>query len=332
MKNLFDLKRTKMVDEAAFRHKPTTTGKGILTFVLVYIISNLISVIIPSIIDTIYNFRRLKSTGLIDEYYNAVQSGNAEKEAELFEMMFSNVASPWWLIAVELFASIFVAAVAIFFCYKFEKRKITSMGLRKNGAIPECLLGFSIGALITAITIGISFASKSVSFIFDKPFTTFFYLLIPACLISALAEELLMRGYFMTSLARDMKPISAISISALVYTVFYIPSLNPIVIVNAFLFGFLMGLYVFKRGSIWGSTMINFAWTYISCVIFGSPALSCPSILEPSFKHLDFISGGKFGFDSGLAFTLVLVIAIAIILLTKTKKGEISEFEIDYFA
>ena len=96
-----------------------------------------------------------------------------------------------------------------------------------------------------------------------------------------------------------------------------------------------MGLYVFKRGSIWGATIISFVWTYVSSVIFGSPLMSlmeAPSILLPNYKFADIISGGDvYGINAGVAFTLVLVVAIFVLLLTKAKKSELSQFEIEYF-
>lgn len=202
--------------------------------------------------------------------------------------------------------------------------------------VGELLLGAACGSVFTALTIGFAFVTGSVSFVTYKPFSPVFVVLIFACLIESAAEEILLRGVFMTSLARDTQPIVAISLSALVYAVFHILYLDPIIVINAFLFAFLMGLYVFKRGSIWGAIVLNFVWSYVSCVIFGSPVFglgAVPSILSPVYNYADIISGGEgVGFEAGLAFTLILVISIAVLLLFKTKKREISEFEIEYFA
>lgn len=335
MKKFFDIKRTKMTDDAAYRHKPVTVGKTVLVFILVSFIASIISSLIPMMVESAFTFSEASKSGLLDAYTAAAKAGNAEAVDAILTEIFASATMPWWLIVVELSSLAFVIGTVIFYCLKFEKRPFKSLGLRGGkSAIWESLLGFGIGAIITALVIGFAFATTSVSFAFNSSFTTVFYLLIPACFISALAEEMMWRGYLMTSIARDASPIKAILISSVVYTVFNI-SLNPILILNSFVFSFFMGVYVFKRGSIWGATFINFVWTYVTTAIFGSflPITGeTPSILKTVFLRADYVSGGEiFGFLGGLSFTLIIVLALSVLLLTKTKKKEISSFTIDYF-
>ena len=325
-----------MIDEAAFRHKPTTAGRGILSFILVYFLANILSGMITFAVTFVYGIVYATKSGLLEIYSNAVEEGNQEAADEAITMLMEGINVPWWLIIVELFACAVVIFVAIFYSIKFEKRPLSSLGIRRGGVAWEILLGAICGSVFTALVIGFAFVTGSVSFVAYKPFSPVFVVLIFACLIESAAEEILLRGYFMTSLARDTKPIVAILISALVYALLHLLYLDPIIIINAFLFGVLMGLYVFKRGSIWGAIVLNFVWSYVGCVIFGSPVLgmgTVPSILAPKYNYANVISGGNVaGFEAGLAFTLVLVVAIAILLLFKTKKREISGFEIEYFA
>ncbi|MBQ3040758.1 MAG: CPBP family intramembrane metalloprotease [Clostridia bacterium] len=335
MRKFFDIKRTKMTDDAAFRHKPVTAGKTVLTFLLVYIIASLLSSVIPLIVDSAYILTQASKIGLLDAYTAAAKAGNAEAADAILAQIFESIKTPSWLVAIELASLALAGVTAIFYCKKFEKRPLKSLGLRGGkGAIGEAFLGLGIGIVITALVVGFAFATTSISFKFNSSFTTVFYLLIPACFISALAEELLWRGYLMTSLSRDSSPIRSILIMSIVYTVFHI-SFNPILILNSFLFSFFMGVYVFKRGSIWGATFINFVWTYVTTAIFGSflpIAGTTPSILTTVFLRADYVSGGElFGFFGGLALTLIIVLATCVLLLTKTKKKEISSFTIDYF-
>ena len=336
MNKFFNIKRTKMIDEAAFRHNPVTTGKGILSFILVYFLANILSSLIDFGVSFVYGIVYSIKSGLLTDYYNAVEAENQEEAERIINELMAGIDVPWWFIIVELFSTALIILVAIFFCKKFEKRPVSSMGIRRGGIVLEILLGAVLGAVISALTIGFAFITGSVSFVPDKMFSPVFVVLIFACLIEAAAEELLLRGYFMTSLARDTKPIVAILLSALVYALFHLLYLDPVIIINAFLFGVLMGLYVFKRGSIWGAIVLNFVWSYVSCVIFGSPILalgSTPSILSPVYNYADVISGGEIaGFEACLAFTLILVIGIAVLFLFKTKKREISDFDVEYFA
>ena len=336
MKNLFDIKRTRMTDDAAFRHNPVQPGKTVLTFILVYFVAGLLSSLVSLIADSAYNLIMASKSGLLDAYTAAAKAGDAAAVEEILSELFTTIESPWWLVIVDLFATAIVAGAAIFYCLKMEKRPFKSLGLRGGkSAIGESFMGLGIGLLIVLMTAGFAFATTSVSFTLNSPLTGALLLLIPACLVNALGEEILWRGYFMTSIARDTTPLKSIFIMSIVYTVFNIIYLNPILIINAFLFSFLMGLYVFKRGSIWGATLLNFVWTYASTVIFGSflPNVGVtPSLLAPVFLRADFVSGGELGFFAGLSFTLMLLVSITVLLLTKTKKTEISSFTIDFFA
>ena len=335
MKKLFNFQRTKMIDEAAFRHAPRTPGKTVLSFILFYFVANFILSIITFGVDLAYNGYVFVKSGLFVKYYEATANQNQEELEAVIEEMLEMTTIPWWFTIVELFASAVIIGACIFYAIKFEKRRVPSLGIRKNGVALELVLGASVGAIIALAAVGFSFVTGSVSFIPYKPFSTAFVVLIFACLIDAFATEILFHGVLMTSLARDTKPIFAILISSIVYAAFHALSLNILFIANAFLFSFLLGLYVFKRGSIWGATVISFAWAYISSVVFGSPLASLretPSILSPVYNYADVISGGDYGINAGLSLTLVLVSAILILLLTKTKKSEISQFEIEYFS
>ena len=339
MNKFFDIKRTRMTDDAAFRHTPVQPGKTALIFILVYFVSGLLSSIIPGIVSSIYTMSKVVKSGLWTEYTAAASAADAVGAEEALIKISEyalNIQAPWWQTAVELFATAIMAGGAIFYCLKKEKRPFKSLGLRGGkSAVSECALGLGIGVLITTMIAGFSFATTSLSFTFNNSFSWAFILLIPACLVSAIADEIFWRGYLMTSLARDTTPLKSIFIMAIIYAVFHI-SFNPILMVNAFIFAFFMGVYVFKRGSIWGASIINFVWTYATAVIFGShvPGINnAPSLLTAVFVRLDSISGGElYGFFGGLSFTLILVISISLLLLTKTKKTEISEFTIDYFA
>lgn len=335
MKDLFNIKRTKMIDDAAFRHAPRTPGKTVLSFILFYFVANFLCSIITFAVDLGYNLYTFIKSGLMSEYYDATKSQNAEALEEVLDKMLELTSIPWWFVCVELFASALIIGACIFFCIKFEKRPVPSLGIRKKGVLVELILGVLVGAAIVFSTVGFTFITGSLGFEPYKPFSTVFVVLIFACLIDAFANELLFHGVLMASLARDTKPIFAILITSILYAAFHALSLNIFIIINSFLLSFLLGLYVFKRGSIWGATIISFVWTYVSSVIFGSPLMSlmeAPSILLPNYKFADIISGGDvYGINAGVAFTLVLVVAIFVLLLTKTKKSELSQFEIEYF-
>ena len=144
---------------------------------------------------------------------------------------------------------------------------------------------------------------------------------------------MLISGYFMTSVARDYSPMKSILISAAAFCLFNYSDalLSPVSIINDFLLGFFLGLYVFKRGNIIGATLIQAMWSFTQSCIFGT-AVSGEPIIPSVFAAksdgaLWILSGGEYGSKSGIFATVVLTVAIFLLLLTKTKKGEASEFD-----
>ena len=323
MKRLFDIKRTKMVDELAFGHNPMKFGKTFLAFFLITIISNVAT---NSITNTPI---------LLNHVLSMIASGSyTDLTTALIEFLESPyVTLPWWATPLQLFGGIFAIIAVCVYMKKFEKRKISAIGIRKNGAVLEVILGLLIGLVLAAVLFLASIFSGAVYVYRGIDIRLGFYVI--GYIIFAFSEELLVHGFFMSMLARDMKPMTAIIVSSILYSiagfsVYSIPSF-----LNTFAFSMLLGIFVFKRGSIWGASAIKLAWCLISGVILGSPVFSyypIISVLMPKYNVSEILIGSSTsGFEGGLLMTVILAVAISILLLLKTKKSEQSAVKIEYF-
>ena len=114
MKKFFDIKRTKMTDDAAYRHKPVTVGKTVLVFILVSFIASIISSLIPMMVESAFTFSEASKSGLLDAYTAAAKAGNAEAVDAILTEIFASATMPWWLIVVELSSLAFVIGTVIF--------------------------------------------------------------------------------------------------------------------------------------------------------------------------------------------------------------------------
>lgn len=329
MNKLFDIKRTKMIDEAAFGHKPSTFGRTLGTFLLVLIITSLASGLIVGITTTVYDAIK---NNVFSNMMSIAQSSGYESAMTYFEE--SAFSFPWWMTYVSLFSSAIVIFGAIFYCVKFEKCSVSSMGLRKNGVAIELLFGFLIGAAFIGIVFLVLHFSGAVSFE-RHPDTRILrpsiILLFFGYMVQVVSEELLYRGFFLTSLSRDIRPIFASLLCALVYSLFNFYSIFSFI--NAFLFAFLLNIYVLKRGSIWGTIALRFVWCFVQGAVLGGTGFGA-SIFIPKYNvSLLYFTGSPLegGFESGLIFSIVLICAIMIVLLLKTKKSERSCVQIEYF-
>ncbi len=324
MRKLLDIKRTKTVDELAFGHNPMAFGKSFLAFfiitMIVYVATNTITntpLIVNHIIISIKNGTFVNLT-----------------EALIKFMEEPYVILPWWGTPLQLFGGIFAIIAVTVYIKKFEKRKMSAVGIRKNGAFLEVILGAVIGAALIGATFLITAFSGAVSYKLAG-FDLRILLYALAFLIFAFGEELLVRGFFMNVLARDMKPIAAIIISSFLYALSGFSSYNIMGFVNTFVFGLLLGVFVFKRGSIWGAVAIRFVWSFVGASILGTPvfgAIPVISVLLPEYNPPEILSGtSSSGFEGGLIMTAILAVAILLVLLLKTKKGEESSVKIEYF-
>ncbi len=313
-KDLFNFKRTKMLDEAVFFHKPVTIGKSIVSFIVTLLIANLIVAVLQSIPLIIYMFSQ-------PELLEDIASGSADALGSLVESM------PSWLTALDLiFAGAFVA-VAIYYCKKYENRSPFTMGFIKEGCAPEYLIGFLIGGGMIALSLllNLAFGTVHVSF---ASFSPIIFLFLVGFVVKGFAESAFVYGYFTVSVARDYAPIVALVSGAVAYSLFSLSGAIVTIVsfINILLLGFLCGVYVFKRGSIIGSSALLAGWSFTQLSVFGPTTSASPLFLAEATGS-SFVSGGMGGVGGGLPATLVLTVALFILLLTPQKRSLVSDFE-----
>lgn len=323
MRKLFDIKRTKMIDELAFEHNPMSFGKTFLAFFILTLIS---SVATNSVTNApiMINF-------IITEFKNGTFESLTDTLIKFMESPY--VSIPWWVILIQLFGGIFAIIAVTVYMKKFEKRKMRSIGLRR-GAQLEIILGALIGTLLIGVMFASTLFSGAISYTFAGIDLRILLFALGFAVFS-FGEELLVRGFFMNMLARDIKPMAAILTSAILsaiagFSVYNIPSF-----INTVLFGILLGIYVFKRGSIWGAVAIRFVWSFVGASILGTNVFDTYAVLSvfvPKYNASSLIGGSSTqGFEAGLIMTVILAVAILLSLLLKTKRSEESFVKIDYF-
>jgi membrane protease YdiL (CAAX protease family) len=227
---------------------------------------------------------------------------------------------------VALFATAGMIAGVIIYCRAVERRRLATLGFRRGHALREYLVGaliglglFSLAVLICVLTgtlgyNGLAFGSAGILVLFLIGF-----------LVQGLSEEILCRGYFMVSLARRQSLAVAVLVSSCAFGALHLFNSNvqALAIVNIVLFGCFEGVYLLKRGDIWGAAAIHSLWNFAQGNIYGIP-VSGMEKMESVFAFTplpggELISGGAFGIEGGLAATVVLLIALVIALFLKSR-------------
>lgn len=335
--NIFEIKKTKMLDEATFGHKPQSLFIVVLIFMLVFAIGNTIQSLVVAIPSAIYAINAIFSNEAFQDLIEGVKNDTitGEEYADALEQLMTEVVAgiPAWIFIISLFATVGTIAAAIFYCKKFEKRPISSLGIRKNGAVTEYLLGAGIGTLMIGLVYLVAYLTGTVEISVNEYISPLIILFFLGYIIQGASEEILVRGYLMISLARDTRIFVAIILSSLFFALMHLgnPNFGLIAFINIILFGVFLGIYVFKRGSLWGACAIHTMWNFVQGNVFGV-SVSGLGIM-PSFftttvsDSKEFISGGAFGLEGGIASTCVLLLGILVVLLIKTKESEVSDFE-----
>lgn len=325
------INRTKMLDEAAINHRPSHFMHTFLIFLIVYFVATIVEGIIFTIPYSIYlvqteEFAQLL-TGLLD--------GSLSSDAMVTLIDRVNTNTPWWVTLSMLIATgVSLIGATIIYCKFIEKRKIKTLGLRKTNYAKEYGMGALIGAGMYALTFLIAFACGSVELVGGASFSFPIILFLIAFVLQGAGEELLVRGYFMTSVARDYKVTLALVFSSAVFSLLHGANagVSIVALINIFLFGVFEGIYILKRGDIIGACAIHTMWNFVQGCVFGSSVsgmAQMPSIFNVvANPEMVGANGGAFGLEGGFAATIVILVAIGLVLLVTPKKSELPDYEL----
>jgi len=239
-----------------------------------------------------------------------------------------------------LFMTVGTIICVLLYCRTVEERSLASLGLQRRGAGREFLLGLALGAGLLALAVGICLLTGSLVYagnpgtgaadltggdqaVFSAGFFALLIAYLLGFLIQGASEELLCRGYLLVSLSRRHSLVLAIVVSSLAFTLLHIfnNGLGVLPVLNLLLFGGLCGIWLLKRGSLWGVMALHGAWNFMEGNVFGgsvsgSALLPSVLILTPAAgAGHELMAGGSFGLEGGLAVSAVLLAAILAALL-----------------
>lgn len=221
----------------------------------------------------------------------------------------------------------------------FEKRPYWTLGLEAKNILLQYGRGFLIGAMMFAAAVGILGLFGSVTFEQSNPSQQGLaalggvILVLIGWVVQGGAEEVLIRGWVLPVIGVRYKPWIGLLVSSLIFAVLHglNPNLNAIALVNLALFGVFAGLYAMREGSLWGISALHTVWNWVQGNFFGFQVSGMNADGGTIFNLMeigaDWLTGGEFGPEGGLAVTVVLVVGIIIILLWK-HKGIVQEIPI----
>ena len=149
------------------------------------------------------------------------------------------------------------------------------------------------------------------------------WLMVPVLLLAAFHEEIIVRGYLMRNLLESAGPFWALLLSSVVFWLFH--GLNPaawsspLVPLNLFLAGILLGLAYLASGDLWFPTFVHYAWNAMQGVVLELPISGVETDgvvdLERTGDLPVWLTGGAFGFEASILSTASEVVLCVVFYL-----------------
>lgn len=296
-------------------------------FLLFFLVMTVVEMVagIPAGLYSSYRLLSLLGPGL---FLGGDEVSEEELIARMEEATATVMAEDGYLLCT-LFSMAVTGLLVVVFCRFIERRPVASMGLvASRRSFGGYALGLLLGLLMAGATFLIVYTTGAVSVASGRFSGGMLLLYLFAFLIQGAAEEILVRGYFMISLTNVTRPGAAVIWSSLLFALLHLGNegVSLLGVLNITLFGVLLGLIVFKTGSLLLACALHGVWNFAEGCLFGLPV----SGLRPGHAILSatvledrtLTNGGTFGPEGGAAVTIVLFVSILVfLLLSDRRKG-----------
>ncbi len=244
----------------------------------------------------------------------------------------SALLSGFWEAMLLITSFVLIYFIVWLWVYFFEKRAFWTLGYELKNALAQYGRGFLIGAVMFGGAVGILAISGAISFETGDPSQQGFaalggvMIVLIGWIVQGGAEEVLFRGWVLPVLGARYRPWVGLLVSSLLFALLHglNPGLSVLAMVNLILFGVFAGLYTMREGSLWGISALHSVWNWVQGNFFGFEVsgtnASGGTLLNLLATGKDWLTGGAFGPEGGLAVTIVLVAGIAATIFWKSKE------------
>jgi membrane protease YdiL (CAAX protease family) len=136
------------------------------------------------------------------------------------------------------------------------------------------------------------------------------FLLAPA----ALAEELAVRGYLLTTLVESLGRPSAVAITSVIFAMMHLLNPDPTILSTGMvaLAGLFLATIRLTTGSLWAAWIAHLAWNVVQAIVLHAPVSGLP-LPTPGYRLADrgpvWLTGGPWGPEGGLAAAAGMLVA-----------------------
>ena len=221
-----------------------------------------------------------------------------------------------------------IQSIIVVLWWKFkEKKSLVSLGFKRKNALRDYLIGMIIGFIMFSFAVGINLLTGAMTIKITTSNLGFILLFLIGFIFQGAFEEILIRGYLMVNIGKKHKMSTAIIISSIIFSIIHglNPGMNIIPIINLILISIFFSLYVISFDNIWGACGIHSVWNFVQGNFYGIAVSGIKTadtiFVSTNVVGKEFINGGMFGLEGGIAVSIVVIVSIVILLIyMKTKK------------
>lgn len=195
-----------------------------------------------------------------------------------------------------------------------------SLGLtfHKNW-LRDLLVGFAIGFVVLAVGVGVAAVGGGLRFSFDGAIVPIGRSLVGSgflLCVAALAEEALFRGYPLQTFSRAHLAWMGILVTLVFFAYVHLSNPNAtfgMTLINTSIAGLWFGIAYLRTRSLWFPLGLHWAWNWALGAFFGLPVSGMNLVSHPLLRGSDagpeWLTGGNYGIEGGIAGTIALVLA-----------------------
>lgn len=208
---------------------------------------------------------------------------------------------------------------------RLDKRPPGALGFGLTQAVPrELISGFAIGGLAMVATVVGLLVAGMIRYEPETGTVAGYVSMLLNHLVvlafAAAAEEAIFRGYPFQALVQGVGPVAATILGSAAFAAAHAwnPDVGVIPFWNLFAAGVLLSIAYLHTRSLWFATAVHLGWNWTMASALDLPVSGLDyfrtPLYEPSIGGPDWITGGAFGPEGGLAATVAFGLALLAVL------------------
>lgn len=230
-------------------------------------------------------------------------------------------------VSLQLAAAVVATAIML---RSIDVRPWSDVGMDRGAVRPRVLLeGWLLGGAAIGLACGVLFAAGWLRIVPgpDGSSVSAAFSLTAFLIVAALGEELLSRGYLLTTLRDGIGAASAVGVTSVLFGAAHLRNAGMTVqsIFIVVLAGVFLGAIRLAFRSVYASTAAHVAWNWVLAVAFHA-SVSGIRFEAPDYRTIergpDWLTGGQWGPEGGLAAALGMLGVLAYLHRTRLRRRE----------